>query len=237
MLKHSSTLFTEQTRRLTQVLPEKWEFVGRAEELAFLTNELGFSVQQPYRSIVGLWGLPGVGKSQLAAKFVHQQRWDYPEREIFWINGDSPERFEQSLANMLHTGAQLTSRRSEEQVPGPTEGCKDLMEAFFTGLNHLEDARWLLIIDGVNESLDQAPGPAYCAFRRFWDGVNKLKQGCVLITSRRRDVVKTYHPHRHVGGLKVEDAASLLRSQIHPPSADKGTAVLFTVPLSCRSDS
>jgi Cdc6-like AAA superfamily ATPase len=83
-------------------LPEKCSFVGREAELAKLEEWVGFCPKKtPQKSIVTLWGLTGVGKSQLVSEFVKQQREKHPGYEIFWIAGATKEAFEQSILDVL----------------------------------------------------------------------------------------------------------------------------------------
>lgn len=212
-----STPFADQDLRLAQVLPEKSAFVGRTEEMAFLEEELGFRDLPPIqRSVVCLWGLTGVGKSQLAARFVSQQRLTHPKREIFWINGESPESFERSVTSMLKSLDNSVAASESAHLTEPSDEKRSrLVNLFFAELNGLEDARWLLVIDGVNGTTprsaakDSVSSDVHSCFGR-------LDRGYVLLTSRRRDIVEKYHPSRELKGLKVEDAVSLLQLRIHP---------------------
>lgn len=183
--------------------------------MGYLEQELGFRAQLPLqKSVVGLWGLSGVGKSQLASRFVDQQRSTHPEREIFWISGESREAFEQSVINMLKVGGD--PKNSCEQRMG-------LVHSFFAELNRAEDPRWLLVIDGINgrpelNLNDSAP----FGIHNF---VHRLKRGYVLLIARRRDIVERYHPNREVKGLKDKDAVKLLQLQVDTQLTEKGDRV------------
>ncbi|KAG2005304.1 hypothetical protein GB937_008847 [Aspergillus fischeri] len=213
------TPFSDKDIRLAQALPEKWAFMGREDEMAFLREELGFSTQPPLqRCVVGLWGLTGIGKSQLAARFVNQQRSKHPEREIFWISGESREAFEHSVISMLRVGGHC---HGLETTPDSTTSAKQsqqdriaLVNSFFAELNRAEDARWLLVIDAVNSN--PYPNSSDTSSANIHSYVGRLKRGYVLLTSRRRDIVERYHPNRELKGLSDEDAIALLRTQVDP---------------------
>jgi hypothetical protein len=201
--------------------------VGRTEEMAFLEEELGLQAH-PHppiqKSVVCLWGLTGIGKSQLAAKFVSQQRASYPMREIFWISGESQESFEQSVLNMLKSGDSIAASETAKLAESSIEERRRLVNIFFAELNSLDDARWLLVIDGVNgTSRSSEKDSDFCDIHRFVDGLNR---GYVLLTSRRRDIIEMYHPSREVQGLKVEDAVSLFRLKVHPSLMEEGICYL-----------
>ncbi|RHZ45995.1 uncharacterized protein CDV56_103477 [Aspergillus thermomutatus] len=216
-----STPFANRDLRLAQALPEKWAFIGRKEELAFLEDHLGYRAQPPLqRCVVSLWGLTGVGKSQLAAKFVNQQRSNHPEREIFWVSGESRDSFEQSVINMLKAGSHVASSKDASAAKPSQEDRTGLVNSFFAELNRVEDARWLLVVDGINGELRQTPNDS--SFLDIPSLVGGLKRGYVLLTSRRRDIVTKYHPIREVKGLKDDDAISLLRLQVDRQLMEEG---------------
>jgi hypothetical protein len=199
-----------------------WAFVGREEELGYLEKELGFIVQPPLqKSVVALWGLCGVGKSQLASRFVNQQRCKHPEREIFWINGESSEAFEQSVSNMFKEADNIISSESAHSVKLSDKQRVELVNSFFTELNRLEDQRWLLVIDGIN-GRSYPPHPNNSISFNIHDVVSRLKRGYILLIAKRRDTVERYHPNREIKGLKDEDAAKLLRLQIDAQLTEKG---------------
>ncbi|PYH64519.1 tetratricopeptide repeat domain protein [Aspergillus vadensis CBS 113365] len=204
----------QSLRRMSgRTLPEKWAFVGRQEEMALLEKELGFPAQSPIqRSVVCLWGLTGCGKSQLAARFVSQQCSSYPAREIFWISGESQESFEQSVISMLKSGS-VENPSFSGRFDMTAEKRRNLVDLFFAELDRMTDARWLLVIDGVNEASSSSNGFPFYDIHSYIRG---LHRGYILLTSRRRDVVEKYYLGREVRGLDDNDALSLLQLQVHP---------------------
>ncbi|KAB8279774.1 tetratricopeptide repeat domain protein [Aspergillus minisclerotigenes] len=205
-----SAPFVNQDTRLAQTLPERCHFVGREDELKFIDQELGFQAQQPLKkSIVAFWGLSGVGKSQLASKFVHQQRSKHPKREIFWVNGESQEAFEHSLGIILSKNIKLSK---SVQPTVPQEQDTSLVSSFLAELNRLEDQRWFLVVDGLNGRSIPSPhdSMSFCVH----DIIRRLRRGYVLLVARRRDVVEEYHPNRELKGLIDEDAIHLLHSRL-----------------------
>jgi hypothetical protein len=185
--------------------------------MVFLQEQLDFSVQLPIqKTIVCLWGLAGIGKSQLAAEFVNQQLASHPEREIFWINGESQESFEQSVIGMLKNKQNSSLLTSYHNVLPGVSGRERhaLVNIFFAELDRLSDGRWLLVIDGVNESISSITEGSLPF--DIHGKIRGLNRGFILLTSRRRDIVARYHPIWEVRGLKDEDAISLLSAQIHP---------------------
>ncbi|KJK66420.1 hypothetical protein P875_00021441 [Aspergillus parasiticus SU-1] len=204
-----SAPYTNQDARLAQVLPERWTFVGRETELSYLDEELGLRAQQPLqKSIVAVWGVIGVGKSQLASRFVHQQRSKHPKREIFWVNGET-QAFEQSVAIMLNEDIQFSE---QAQPKSPQKEGLGLVHKFFTKLSQSKDQRWLLVFDGLKEKTS-SNSPNRMPFS-VHGLIRSLKRGYILLTTRRRDVIEEYHPNCELKGLTVENAANLLRSRV-----------------------
>lgn len=179
--------------------------------------------QRPMQKlVVGLWGLAGAGKSHLAARFVSKQRSNHPERELFWLNCESQESFERSIVSML----------KPQNDPGPSmhEGParssierRRLVNLFHTSLNSLEDARWLLVMDGIAEN----PSQAVASFD-IGNFLASLTRGCVLVTSRRRDLVARYYPCQQVEGLKMHDAIELMQQEISPHLIGNGNSSLVS---------
>ncbi|EPS38213.1 hypothetical protein H072_7964 [Dactylellina haptotyla CBS 200.50] len=232
-----STPFSNQDVRLANALPERWAFVGRKKELSYLERELGYPAQQPLqKSVVCFWGLSGVGKTQLAATFVCQQRSNYPEREIFWISCESQEAFEQSVIDMLKVGSSQIPTDTVHSLETSREQRMRLINLFFVELGRLEDSRWLLVIDGANALPSVNKANSTLNIHSF---LGRLKRGYVLLISRRRDVVEKYHPNHEIKGLKDEDATSLLQSQINKQLIDEGgmqelVRLLKGLPLALR---
>lgn len=95
-------------------LPEQRYFVGRKAELSQLESWLGFHQQKlPQKSTVAVWGLSGVGKTQLVSEYVKRQQEKHPACDIFWISGETKEAFEKSIVGFLKVAQGPESRNSE----------------------------------------------------------------------------------------------------------------------------
>ncbi|RSL94588.1 hypothetical protein CDV31_014259 [Fusarium ambrosium] len=137
-------------------LPEKCSFVGREAELSKLEEWVGFCPEKvSQKSVVTLWGIAGVGKSQLVSEFVKQQREKYPGYDIFWIAGATKEAFEQSILSVLKVGDNPEATISEGSE-SYDEQRSMLIRSFFTELKNTMRARWLLVVDGIPDVLELA---------------------------------------------------------------------------------
>jgi len=113
-------------------------FAGREEELAWLAREL------PARGRVAVHGLGGVGKTQLAVRYVHCHRDDYPDG-VFWLRADQEHSFVGDLAG-------LAWRLGLEERDEPAQELR--IEAVLRWLR--ANGRWLLVLDNLEPEVGEA---------------------------------------------------------------------------------
>lgn len=117
-------------------------FIGREAELSALREQLVGGgpavIRQPPRA---LYGLGGVGKTQIATEYAHRFADDY--EVVWWVRSDQEDTI---LASLVSLGTQL---RIPEVSPGDRDRSLRLV------LNALQSgdpyARWLLIFDDVTQ--------------------------------------------------------------------------------------
>ncbi|WP_222272971.1 FxSxx-COOH system tetratricopeptide repeat protein [Modestobacter marinus] len=147
--------------RFAGALPEVWRvpprnpcFTGRDGMLTELRRRLGAG--EGTLVVQALYGLGGVGKTQLAMEYAHRFAADY--NLVWWIDAEQPVLIPEQLAALA---ARL------DISPGPTVA--DTVDRLLAELRHRD--RWLLLFDNAERPGDVAdyrPGGA----------------GHVLITSR-----------------------------------------------------
>ncbi|MFS8198752.1 FxSxx-COOH system tetratricopeptide repeat protein [Streptomyces sp. CWNU-52B] len=132
--------------RFPTATPEVWgptvprrntRFTGREE----LLNEAYQLLQdaEPGAGVVTFHGMPGVGKTQLAAEFVYRFRLEYDV--VWWVRAEKRAVYRRTLAELapklgLSTGADYGER----------------LRAVRTSLRRGEPyAKWLLVLDGADE--------------------------------------------------------------------------------------
>ncbi|OJJ41230.1 hypothetical protein ASPWEDRAFT_731886 [Aspergillus wentii DTO 134E9] len=136
-------------------------------------------------SRVALFGLGGVGKSQIAIEFAYQIRAECPQTSVFWIHASSIERFRKGYYNIL----------SECDIPEvDTEKYDKLIRVRDWLENEHKD--WLMIIDNADEaSLFLSSGElshgklkknSSTAELSILDYLPKCVHGSILITTRNR---------------------------------------------------
>ncbi|MEU5185127.1 FxSxx-COOH system tetratricopeptide repeat protein [Streptomyces longwoodensis] len=151
--------------RFPSAMPEVWgnvprrnnRFTGREQLLRYAHDAMADS--EPGAGVLALYGMSGVGKTQLAAEYVYRFGSEYDV--VWWVDAGSRLTFRRLLAELapklgLSTGAEYGER------------LRAVRDALRRGEPY---SRWLLILDGADEP-DQ-----------IWDLV-PTGPGHVLITSR-----------------------------------------------------
>lgn len=142
-------------------------FVGQHTQLNQLKNTLFIKNQPPKLAV---YGLGGVGKTQIALELAYQTREKYPECSVFWIPATNAESLQQAFTNISQ----------QLGMPGVEDEQADAKKLVQRYLGQDSAGQWLLVIDNVDD-MD------------IWN--NELKsylprshQGCVVCTTRSRKV-------------------------------------------------
>jgi tetratricopeptide (TPR) repeat protein len=113
------------------------QFSGRDEELTRLHALLAES------AVVALYGIPGVGKTQLAIEYAHRAADDY--EIVWWIAAQQPELVDLRLAE-LAVGLGLVPQGTDRSI------------AAHTALGHLRRrSKWLLVFDNAEDPAALSP--------------------------------------------------------------------------------
>jgi tetratricopeptide (TPR) repeat protein len=201
--------------RFPGTVPRLWNvpirnplFTGRSMQLENLREELGAGVTIVLPRPQTLYGLGGVGKTQMALEYAHRFMGDYDI--VWWISSQQKELVATSLAEL---GERLG-------LPVP----EDMAEAAHDALDHLRrisvSERWLLIYDNADDPE---------AIRPFLPG----GQGHVLLTSRNQNWSHLGHPLEVDVFNREESVEHLLRRvpALDPRDADAVAAALGDLPL------
>jgi Cdc6-like AAA superfamily ATPase len=114
-------------------------FVGRETQLrAILSHFSAESDRQP--RILILYGLGGLGKTQIALEYCRRSREAY--RGVFWINASSETKATQSFEGIM-ANLCLGSPSDPDDADANISRVKSVLESW--------DERWLLVIDNFDE--------------------------------------------------------------------------------------
>ncbi|KAL6713021.1 hypothetical protein ACLMJK_009417 [Lecanora helva] len=150
--------------------PRNRRFTGREMKLQDLEEEL--MIRQDCRKLA-LFGLGGVGKTQVALELVYIVKERWPAYLIFWVPAVSSESFEQAYRTIA-TRCAITLTPTEED---PKETVRQYLSGEMAG-------KWLLVVDNADdeEVLFGTPDSG----RGVADYLPESKNGLTLFTTRYR---------------------------------------------------
>jgi tetratricopeptide (TPR) repeat protein len=146
---------------------------------------------------VAIYGLGGVGKTQIALEFAHQLQERQPDCSVFWIPATSVERM---LEAFLEIGRQLQLPNIEQEQVG-------IQKRVQRHLSQESSGKWLLVFDNADDidmwmdKSDNITGSA----RRI-DYLPKSKHGSILFTTRSREAAIKFAGKNVVSVGKMNDA-------------------------------
>lgn len=171
-------------------------FEGRDAEILRL-EEYFFSNMSSLtrRRVFVLYGLGGIGKTQLSIEFARRHCNRYSA--VLWLDGSSKDRLKQSFAD-------ITQRLPHDEVSVDViEGLQDskvdiekIIANVLQWLSLPSNPQWLLIIDNVeHDYYAEVRDPQAYDIKQFFPPVD---HGSILVTTRLASL------ERYGAGLKVE---------------------------------
>ncbi|KAI8623395.1 hypothetical protein F5Y19DRAFT_481760 [Xylariaceae sp. FL1651] len=119
--------------------PRNENFVGRAAIMKKLQQRLS-STNSGAR--VSLFGLGGVGKTQIALEYAYRLREEHPDKSVFWVRASNAEQFRQSFHSIA----------LECSIPGNDNPEVDMLPLVKRWLEGNSQGRWLMIIDNADDA-------------------------------------------------------------------------------------
>ncbi|WZH49653.1 nucleoside phosphorylase domain-containing protein [Fusarium acuminatum] len=118
--------------------PENKHFIGRQNILEALQREL-----DPGNSpnVVALYGLGGIGKTQIALKYAYWVRVRYTDLAVFWVHASTADRMSQSYAAI----AKLC------QIPHHEDPGTNILALVKDWLQAKYRRPWLMVIDNTDD--------------------------------------------------------------------------------------
>lgn len=172
-----------------------------------LMNDLEsfLTTQDDFQSKIALYGLGGVGKTQVAIEIAFRYRQRYPEQSVYWIQASNYDRFRQSFSNIAE----------KIGVSGNEYERTDHFEFAKNWLNHPGNGRWIMIVDNADDMgvfQNQGEKSIYpdSSFT-FPDCVH----GTILVTTRDRKIALDFAGYRraiHVPRMSQEESFTLIKS-------------------------
>ncbi|KZP04056.1 hypothetical protein FIBSPDRAFT_844391 [Athelia psychrophila] len=200
-------------------------FMGREKDMDAIASAVDFC-DRGAPSRYAIWGMPGLGKSQLALSYANASFDAGRHTHIIWIPATTLEKVNQGLVKVLDL-TQHADRNNPDQGARLT-AARLCLEQFDQRL------KWLIILDDVTSA-------TLHFLREHLPRQNG--HGSILITTRTFDVAKAVtsvagqqHPVRELKTLSTEQSAELLlkRAGIHTSVAvDLVTAQKLVKTIGC----
>ncbi|GKZ32775.1 hypothetical protein AbraIFM66950_002399 [Aspergillus brasiliensis] len=181
--------------QLTDV-PAISNFVGRGDSLLKLWDILQPNAVMT-RKVVVLYGMGGLGKTQLAAQFARMHKQDFTS--IFWLHGKDETTLNASFADFVARVKALGAIRGKDHPPvreGPDARAKRALE----WLSEKNNTGWLLIYDDVEAGDIERWLPT-------------ADHGSIIITIRSQQVAGTGMLAHPLKPLPFEEALQLLAGE------------------------
>ncbi|KZP22624.1 TPR-like protein [Athelia psychrophila] len=175
-------------------------FMGRYEDLQAIASTLD-SCDENVPSRFAIWGMPGLGKSQVVLEYANSSFKSGRHRYIFWISASTMEKVNQGLAKILDL-VHLDRRHLDQAAQ---------LTAARLCLEHSEQygfQEWLVVFDNVTSSTLQF-------LREHLPRQNR--HGSILITTRTLELANAVtsvagqqYPVHELKTLSAEQSANLL---------------------------
>ncbi|KAM3470257.1 hypothetical protein MY5147_006524, partial [Beauveria neobassiana] len=162
-------------------------FVGRASLLDKLEAAL-IAKERP--SKISLFGLGGVGKTQVALELAYRTRAKYPQCSVIWIPTNNAARLRQAYIDA-----------AEQLGIAVTDDKSDVKQLVQRHLSQESAGRWLLIYDNADDFDVWIPSTgSQDGLRGLLEYVPRSNQGCVVFTTRNKKLALRLSPD----GLREE---------------------------------
>ncbi|MBP0448887.1 tetratricopeptide repeat protein [Kitasatospora sp. RG8] len=179
-----------------KVPPRHPSFTGRQAVLEHLHRQLGAGVAAVLPTSQTLYGLGGIGKTQLALEYAHRYRAEYDL--VWWIDAEQTESVALALAG-------LARRLGLPVGDSVAEGAEAAREALGRGI---PSTHWLLVFDNADEPADLRPyfpdGPGRILVTSRNLGWTRAASALEVDVFTRRE--STEHLRRRVRALPADDA-------------------------------
>ncbi|KAH7124618.1 hypothetical protein EDB81DRAFT_890057 [Dactylonectria macrodidyma] len=166
------------------VLPyaQNRKFVGREHFFEELLSR--FRMGESSHARLALFGLGGVGKSQIALEYAYRFRAQHPNASIFWIHAGNRNRIEQGFDSIAE----------EIGIPGNLYPSTSILALVRSWLSKRLRAPWLMVLDNADDSdvffgkLTNESSSHSTRHRCLWDYLPQSPNSAILFTTRNKQL-------------------------------------------------
>lgn len=175
-------------------VPKTSAFIGRRSDLDSVERQLAPGELRDRRKICVIYGLGGMGKTQLAIEYARLHKDLYTS--FFWIDGKTEESLIQSLLRIaLRLPKSQIADMDVQKIQGLEESRKAAQEVLkWFALKG--NTQWLLVFDNIDktsyeEEPDQHPGMSSYDITQYFPGGDT---GSIIVTTRLQRLVSLGSP-------------------------------------------
>lgn len=180
-------------------------FVGREHELSTLRQ---WSSSEDVSHNMAVFGLGGVGKTQIALEFAYCTREQNSKYSVFWVPATDHLAFEQAYKQI---GQAL-------KIPGIDAAGADVKQLVKDALCGKRTGPWLMIVDNADDisMIFQQPTDVNVISPALIDYIPSNPNGCTLFTTRNRKVAVRQAASKIIflEIMEPEDANKLLEKSL-----------------------
>ncbi|KAF2475988.1 uncharacterized protein BDR25DRAFT_278738 [Lindgomyces ingoldianus] len=209
-------------------------FVGRSDILKKVENAFRPSLQQKQstsQARAALFGLGGIGKTQIALGYAYWLKEECPEVSIFWVHASNAERYHQAIFQIAES----------YQIPGHKDPKADVVRLVKEWLERKDQRPWLMIIDNADDSeVFFSSGEVTARGAEGQDGsavqgklghlIPRCPHGAILVTTRNKQTGSKLTGGRsmiNVGPMNEEESIQLISKRLEDNGLDtKQTSLL-----------
>jgi hypothetical protein len=192
-------------------LPYIKNYIARGEEMLKLEQSFLSKIEGTRQSIFVLYGLGGIGKTQMAIEYARKHQEKYSA--IFWLNGDTLSTLLLSFAAIVQ---RLPSKRGEK---GHTGDLEENARLALQWLSTPGNKGWLLIYDNIDRdwSRDDPDPEAYDLLSYF----PPSDHGSIIITTRLQNLAHL-GDNLSVGRVTFDEGLRILSNNAMTSEITKG---------------
>ncbi|CAH0054254.1 unnamed protein product [Clonostachys solani] len=188
-------------------------FIGRIDILRQLESWFDLSnINRTWQPRIALYGLGGIGKTQIAIQFTYWLRRRYPDVAVYWVHASSADRFRQSF----------TSIAQECSIPGLDDPENDVLALVKAWLGSKDNGRWLLVIDNADDEAlftthQQTSVSSPRSSGNLGGFIPDCANGNILITTRNKKAGSRLTKGKQlieIGKMDFSDCVKLLHLQL-----------------------
>ncbi|KAK4466236.1 kinesin light chain [Cladorrhinum samala] len=188
------------------------DFIGRTEILEKLKVQLGHTkgedaARRTSQGRAGIYGLGGIGKTQIALQYIYWLRDEYPDVSVFWVHASTAQRFSEAYASI----AQACN------IPGCDSPDADVPTLVKKWLQTRNGHRWMMVIDNADDAELFTPSGG------LQKHIPDYTYGSVLVTTRNKVVGSRLVPARlliEVGNMDETESRNLLQQSLQLDDTD-----------------